>query len=312
MAYKNNAKFGFQGFTMPAPKELSPFEKIKWQMEQAKELGCTLYSYRPFGLTPEETAKLAELKAEYGFESEGFMTPAIFQLAGWDKMVGRDGKPVDAVKAKETLEQACEQWAKEGTKIVRAGYGRLCYAFSRWNRDPEMSGERQLENLIECYKIADPILAKYGVYFAQENHLDFKGCELDYAFTTAGVTHIGCAYDTANGFFVNLDPNDDIPYLSKWAITTHIKDSKVIDSPFNGPDGPMIVVGCGLGEGNVDVKAAVDAILENAIMKDGIHLIFESGWFGKQVHDENPDMDEYNRQVTRRSIKWLQDYVTIK
>ena len=38
MAYKNNAKFGFQGFTMPAPRELSPFEKIKWQMEQAKEM----------------------------------------------------------------------------------------------------------------------------------------------------------------------------------------------------------------------------------------------------------------------------------
>ena len=90
MAYKNNAKFGFQGFTMPAPKELSPFEKIKWQMEQAKELGCTLYSYRPFGLTEDEVKQLAELKAEYGFESEGFMNPAIFQLAGWDKMVGRD------------------------------------------------------------------------------------------------------------------------------------------------------------------------------------------------------------------------------
>ena len=312
MAYKNNAKFGFQGFTYPAPKELTtPYEKAKWQMEATHELGCNLFNFRPMGMTEDEVKELNELKAKYEIESEGYMIPAIFQLTGWEKMSFR-GQPVDAVKAKEDLEAFCEKTVNDGIKIVRGGYGRLCYAFSRWNRDPEMTGKMQMENLIECFKIADPILAKYGIYYAIENHLDFKGSEFDYIFRTAGVTHIGSAYDTANGFYVNCDANDDIPYLSKWAITTHIKDTKIVDSPFNGPDGPMIAVGCGLGEGNVDVCAAVDAILENSPMKDGIHLIFESGWYGKACHDANPDMDVYNRQKTRESIKWLQDYVTIK
>ena len=312
MAYKNNAKFGFQGFTYPAPKELTtPFEKTKWQLQATYDLGCNLFNIRPFGMSEDEVKELKELKAKLGIESEGYMIPAIFQLNGWDKMSFR-GMPVDAVKAKEDLEKFCEATVADGIKIVRGGYGRLCYPFSRWNRDPEMSGKLQMENLIECFKIADPILAKYDIYYGIENHLDFKGSEFDYVFRTAGVTHIGSAYDTANGFYVNCDANDDIPYLSKWAVTTHIKDTKIVDSPFNGADGPMIAVGCGLGEGNVDVCGAIDAILANAKMKDGIHLIFESGWYGKACHDANPDMDEYNRQKTRESIKWLQDYVTIK
>ena len=313
MAFRNNAKIGFVGFTLPAPQEYkTPFEKAKWQIEEAVKMGCTLIGVFTFGMTPDEVKEINELKAKYGLEAEGFMTPAVFQLAGWDKMVGRDGKPVDKVKALEDFEKLCEMNKASGTKIIRGAYGRLCYPFSRWNRDPEMTGKLQMENLIECYKIADPILAKYGLYFAQENHLDFKGKEFDYMFRTAGVTHIGSAYDTANGFYVNCDANDDIEYLPQWAITTHIKDTKIVDSPFNGPDGPMIAVGCGLGEGNVDVKRAIDEVMEKSPMKDGIHLIFESGWYGKAVHDANPDMDAYNRMKTYESIQWLKDYITIK
>ena len=36
MAFRNNAKLGFVGFTLPAPQEYkTPFEKAKWQIEEA-------------------------------------------------------------------------------------------------------------------------------------------------------------------------------------------------------------------------------------------------------------------------------------
>ena len=125
MAYKNNAKFGFQGFTYPAPKELTtPFEKANWQMEATHELGCSLFNFRPMGMTEDEVKALNELKAKYEIESEGYMIPAIFQLNGWDKMSFR-GQPVDAVKAKEDLEAFCEKTVNDGIKITRGGYGRL-------------------------------------------------------------------------------------------------------------------------------------------------------------------------------------------
>ena len=276
MAFRNNAKIGFVGFTAPAPKEYkTPFEKAKWQLDFAHEIGCTLAGVFTFGMSEDEVKHIEELKAKYGLESEGFMTPAVFQLAGWQKMA-RNGETVDKIKALEDFEAHCEKMKAAGNIIVRGAYGRLCYPFSRWNRDPEMTGKMQMENLIECYKIADPILEKYGLYFAQENHLDFKGCEFDYMFRTAGVKRIGSAYDTANGFYVNCDANDDIPYLSKWAITTHIKDTKIVDSPFNGPDGPMIAVGCGLGEGNVDLPAALEAIFVSILFlrADGMEKQF--------------------------------------
>jgi sugar phosphate isomerase/epimerase len=312
MAFRNNAKIGFVGFTAPAPKEYkTPFEKAKWQLDFAHEMGCELAGVFTFGMSDDEVKQINEIKDKYGLEAEGFMPGVVFQLNGWQKMSMR-GEPVDKVKALEDFEAHCAKMKESGVKITRGAYGRLCYPFSRWNRDPEMTGKMQMENLIECYKIADPILEKYDLYFAQENHLDFKGSEFDYMFRTAGVKRIGSAYDTANGFYVNCDANDDIPYLSKWAITTHIKDTKIVDSPFNGPDGPMIAVGCGLGEGNVDVPAALEAIFANSPMKDGIHLIFESGWYGKACHDANPDMDAYNRMKCRESLEWLKDYITIK
>ena len=46
-------------------------------------------------------------------------------------------------------------------------------------------------------------------------------------------------------------------------------------------------------------------------MRDGIHLIIETGWFGKECRDANPDMDAYNHMVTKASLQYLKDYLTI-
>ena len=158
MAFRNNAKIGFVGFTAPAPKEYkTPFEKAKWQLDFAHEMGCELAGVFTFGMSDDEVKQINEIKDKYGLEAEGFMPGVVFQLNGWQKMSMR-GEPVDKVKALEDFEAHCAKMKESGVKITRGAYGRLCYPFSRWNRDPEMTGKMQMENLIECYKIADPII----------------------------------------------------------------------------------------------------------------------------------------------------------
>ncbi|MBP7402762.1 MAG: sugar phosphate isomerase/epimerase [Clostridia bacterium] len=301
--YKNNAKIGFVGFTYPAPKELSTLDKAYWQMKAAKEMGCGVFVPSPFGVSPEDMNKIYEKMAEYGFETEGRLSPSAFELVGW--------QGADPVKAREVFEQSLVDAKARGLKILRGAWGRLKAQTTRWNTTPGWTGAEQKANLIASLKVAAPLLEKYGLYGALENHLDFTGKEFDEIYTAVGSKHVGCAYDTANGFFTNTDPNEDIDYMSKWAITTHIKDTKIIDSCFGGANGPLVPVGCILGQGNVDVKRALDTILAVSPMRDGIHLIIETGWFGKEVQDANPDMDAYNHMITIESMKYLKNYLTI-
>ena len=301
--YKNNAKIGFVGFTYPAPKELSPLDKIFWQMEAAKEMGCGVFVPFAFGLGADDIKRIDDKMAEYGFETEGRVHPSVFELCGW--------QGADKVKALETFEQSLEEQKARGITILRGAYGRLNAKTTRWNLTPGWTGAEQKANVTECLKVAAPLFEKYGLYGALENHLDFTGKEFDEIYTAVGSKHVGCAYDTANGFFTNTDPNEDIDYMSKWAITTHIKDSVIVDSPFGGANGPLVPVGCILGTGNVDVKRALDTILKVAPMREGIHLIIETGWFGADVQNANPDMDAYNHMVTKASIQYLKDYLTI-
>ena len=199
-----------------------------------------------------------------------------------------------------------------GFKVLKNGYGRLRQETTRWNKTPGMTGAEQMQNLTECLKLAAPIIESYGLYYGLENHLDFKGVEFDKIFSEVNSPYIGGCYDTANAFYVNCDPNDDIPYLSKWAVTTHIKDTKIIDSPFNGPDGPMIAVGCAVGQGNVDIRRAISETIANSRIRDGLQLIVEEGWFGKQVADANADdMGAYYRARCEESLEFIKDCVRI-
>ena len=303
MAYKNNVKIGFVGASYPAPASIEDrFEKLKWQMAEAYRLGCGAFPGVPMWATEDQMKEYVELMNKYGFSGVGQMTRSVFELAGPDKNRAEE----DLCKTLEFTKNVL------GAKVLKNGYGRLCAAYTRWNKTPGMTGAEQMARLTESLKLAAPIIKSYDLYYGLENHLDFKGWEFDKMFSEINCPNIGSCYDTANAFYVNCDPNDDIPYLSKWAVTTHIKDTKIIDSPFNGPDGPMIAVGCAVGEGNVDIRGAINAILENSPVRDGLQLILEEGWFGKQVADEyEGKMDEYYRMKCEQGIEFIKDCVRL-
>lgn len=301
ISYKNNVKLGFVGGAYPAPPTIEDrFEKLKWQMAQAHRMGCEVFPGVPMGFGEEQMKEFIGLMHQYGFEGVGQMPRCVFELAGPEKN-----------RAEEELCQTLEFTKYTlGARVLKNGYGRLRRETSRWNKTPGMTRDEQLSRLTENLCLAAPILEKYGLHYGLENHLDFKGCELASVFAKVNSPCVGSCYDTANAFYVNCDANEDIPYLSKWALTTHIKDTKIIDSPFNGPDGPMIAVGCAVGQGNVDIPRVLDALLENSPVRDGLQLIVELGWFGRQVAQENAaDMGAYYRRACEESLEFIKDYV---
>lgn len=142
-----------------------------------------------------------------------------------------------------------------------------------------------------------------GVLLAVENHCDFTGRELAQLLEMVDSPYVGAALDTANGFTVFCDPNEDIEALAPWTFTTHMKDMKIVDYSVGGHI-PMIAIGCTLGEGHVDLSRAIDLLAEHSPQAEGLHLIVEPGWM---FWDEERDVLEQQFEYFEKSIKYLQD-----
>lgn len=198
MAYRNNMKLGWIGFIYPAPPEITDdMDQLFWQMKKAKELGCEVLQPIVFNLPKDDAsvAKINEGLAEYGIEYEMYCPGAVFKLAG-----------PDAKAAREELIEFIKFGKKLGSKIFRTGYGRLCLETSRYNRTPGMTMKEQYDRIVASLKEAKPIFEEYGVYYAQENHVDFTGKELASIFEEVNSPNMGIALDTANNFGVFPGP----------------------------------------------------------------------------------------------------------
>lgn len=297
MAYINDMKLGWIGYCYPAPEEITDtMDKLFWQLDEAKRLGCqVLQPLAPLPTDDESIAKLVAKMKECDVEYEMGIPRSIFDM---------DGPNADA--AKKELQETIDLAKKYGVKILRTGYGKNVLSTTRWAED----GADQLKHLLACFKAATPIFEANDMYGALENHCDFTGKEIASIFEEINSPNMGIAYDTANGFAILCDPNEDLEYMAPWAITSHIKDSKVIDSPFGPEYFPMIPVGCALGEGGLDIPRAVQLLIDKARYPKGFHLIVEQGWWGKLP--EGTDQREFGKDVLLRSLDYLKDLVTVK
>jgi sugar phosphate isomerase/epimerase len=302
-------KTGWIGFIYPPPPEITDtVDKLIWQMERAKEWGCTVL--QPVAPLPQDDPaalkKIKDAMAQYDIEYEYRCPRDIFFLS---TLKGDEQK-----KAIDSLQTEID-WVKNfGGKIMRCGYGALKLETTRWNLTPGKTKDDQLKMIVESLKIAAPMFEKAGIYFAQENHLDFSGKEIAGIFEEINSPNMGIALDTANGFGVLVDPNLDVEYMAPWAITSHIKDTKVIDEDRTEKKAayfPMTPVGCPLGEGNLDIPKAVKLIAEKSRYPEGFHLIIEQGWFGSEAEKAGMGDYEYARYVLDKSIKYLQKLITV-
>jgi len=82
----------------------------------------------------------------------------------------------NAERGCEVLLKGIEEAHALGCKIIRASYGRLNVATSRFNRDWPLA--EHLGHLVAHLKEANRVVFDHGLLLAIENHCDFTGRQL--------------------------------------------------------------------------------------------------------------------------------------
>jgi sugar phosphate isomerase/epimerase len=289
MNNKQTMKTGFMQFAYMPPKQMPPLELIKWQLQELIVMrGNVLCG--GFSLPEDESGKeeLRELFAKNSLEFELY-------ASGWQEF------KADKEKAKEAVLASIKRSKYFNNTILRSAYnGGLQYELSRFNRNWPV--KEQMKLVTSCLKEAAKIFEAEGVYLAIENHCDFTGRELAEILSAVNSKHVGCALDTGNSYTVYTDPNDDMDALAEFTFTTHIKDMAVVRYKSSLDLIPFQARGCAVGDGNVDVKRAIDLLSRKSPFAKGLRLIIEHGWM-EIPQDEDPG--EYNRACLKRGIKYL-------
>jgi 3-oxoisoapionate decarboxylase len=287
MDLKKTMRIGFCPF-YPIPKDVVDDKKAEWTVIRSAELGCTATQIPFMPRDPNAQKALGELAVAKNVELEAYAM-GVFDLVGPNAKDGLAKFLGGIADAKQV-----------GAKIIRTGYGHLNIETSRFNKKVPLA--QHLDKLVQNLKAAAPIVADNGLLLAIENHCDFTGKEMAQIFSAVGSPVVGCALDTANGFTVYCDPNDDVQDLARYSITTHLKDMVMVDD-FKAPSLiPMIPVGCAVGEGHVDIPRAIKALAEQSPWANGLHLIIELGW---ERYPEGANRDDLRREMFHKSIDYL-------
>nr|WP_275900886.1 TIM barrel protein [Paenibacillus periandrae] len=283
-------KIGMQGGFYPVPTEVGTECSAEWLLRRSAELGCTVLQTRHLPKNLELLKAVGKLSETLGIELETSV-PGVFQLAGVN---------VDH-EAKAQFLQAIETAKLLNMPVVRTGYGRLKIASSRFNRSVHIHDH--IESLLPSLQEAAAIAKDADILLAVENHCDFTGREMARLLDKIDSNHVGAALDTANGFTVFCDPNEDIEALTPYAFTTHMKDMVVVDCPIRGHI-PFTAFGCAFGEGHVDLPRAVQLLAERSPRAEGLHLIIEPGWMR---WDPERDVSVQEAEFYAQSVAYLKE-----
>jgi sugar phosphate isomerase/epimerase len=296
MSNKNTWRLGFVGFIYTPPKEITdPIEGLKWHMTKTHELGggATQFAH-PLHWEQKALEELKEHMAKTDNELE-LGAPIFGSFTSNGSLIGENKEEV-----RKTLDEQIKAAKFLGVKILRSAYGKLKLKYTRFNKDYPLKDHIKFvtDNLKETAKI----FADNDLYLALENHCDFTGKEFAGIFADVNSKHIGCTLDTANGYTVYCDPNEDIEYLAPYTVSTHIKDMLVQD--FESAYGllPYQARGCAVGDGNVDIPRALDLLDAKSPCAKGLHIVIEQGWMN---YDTITDREAYDKECVHKGLKYL-------
>lgn len=296
MSNKDTMRLGFVGFIYTPPKDIKdPIEGLKWHMTKTKELGGGVTQFSPPYKWDQKT--LEDIKrhmAETDNELE-IGAPVFGTMAAKGSLIGENKEEIRAI-----IDAQIKAAKFLGVKILRGAYGKLKAAYTRFNKDYPLKDH--IKFLVDNLKETAKIFEGEGLYFAIENHCDFKGKEFAEIFAAVNSKHVGCTLDTANGFTVYCDPNEDVEYLAPYAFTTHIKDMLVQD--FESQYGliPFQARGTAVGDGSVDIPRAIELLDQKSPFSKGLHLVIEQGWMN---YDNITDREAYDKECVHKGLKYL-------
>jgi sugar phosphate isomerase/epimerase len=297
-------RLGVFGLTPPA--EVESDKALEWAIGEAAKLDVELLggdhraTFR-WGTYPSDRGYWRELKSmasARGLEIEPYVRSP-FDVVGPGSREARAAL-VDCLQATKLL----------GGPVMRTAYGDQTVARTRFGPTPLNEHLELLEsNLREAAKIAE----SEDVVLAIENHTDFSGPEWKTVFSHVGSERIRCALDTGNGLTIFSDPVEDSEALASWTVTTHIKDMRVIDNPRPSkgmsPMVPFGLIGCPIGEGNIDLVTIVRRLVTESPLGDRLPLIVEPSWPGgateSNLAEKRNALVEANVRNLRRLLQEL-------
>ncbi|MCF7689844.1 MAG: sugar phosphate isomerase/epimerase [Cephaloticoccus sp.] len=100
-----------------------------------------------------------------------------------------------------------------------------------------------------------PLARQLGVRLAVENHEDITAAELGGLLAAIGDPQVGACLDTGNDIVVYGDPVGAARLLATRAVSTHIKDQKLVRVA-----GTIYSVGVPLGTGDINLPAIIQLI----------------------------------------------------
>lgn len=109
------------------------------------------------------------------------------------------------------------------------------------------------ENSLKSIQLAEPIVRKYQVRLAIENHKDWKAAELAQLIQNLSSEWVGVTLDFGNNVSLLEEPMEVIRTLAPYAYSTHVKDMGVM-----AYDKGFLLSEVELGKGIVDLKTAVE------------------------------------------------------
>jgi len=122
------------------------------------------------------------------------------------------------------------------------------------------------EAAFKSMQLAEPVSRRLRVRIGIENHKDFHAAELAEMLTRLSSPHLGACVDTGNSIALLEDPMQVVETLAPFAVTTHIKDMAVQETP----DG-FLLSEVPLGEGVLDLPRMF-ALFEKHNPQIGYHL----------------------------------------
>jgi 3-oxoisoapionate decarboxylase len=160
----------------------------------------------------------------------------------------------DAFEASvRNLNQAIERAKAIGSPIVR------CLHAADREHLPPGPIEQHIETMIKLLRTVRSAVMDAGLKIAIENHKDLLAWEMKQVIEGAGKEFVGSYLDTGNPVFVMEDPMTTLEHLGPLAVTVHLRDSVIYDTPRG-----IAVQWVPLGEGIIDFKAFIARLRELA------------------------------------------------
>ena len=183
------------------------------------------------GLDPANLQKVKDRAAELHISIDSGMGC----ICETSKSFNKSGRP-----AREQLLEGLRVAKTVGAKAMR------CYMGSSDDRLGPLPIEAHMETTIKLFRSVKSEATDLGVKIAIENHSgDMQARETRTVIEESGKDFVGSCLDTGNPIWCIEDPFLTLEILAPYAVTTHVRDSIVFETP-HGAAGQWVAMGDGI------------------------------------------------------------------